>query len=111
KDPVLAKLLDTYLSAKPGSEERETARGLLELDEQHTKNIPTERHKLRMSALYVDAVPSGWNRPTTEVSATSANMYLRGAAKGYSEHLGADPELEQWITLSLPPNNQSCRPG
>jgi AbiV family abortive infection protein len=103
-DPALAKLLDTYLSAKPGSEERETAREQLELDQQTTKRIPLERHQQRMSALYVDPVaPDRWNRPTNEISQITAHAYLQDAANDYSVQYdnytlgGADPELERWI--------------
>jgi AbiV family abortive infection protein len=109
-DPDLAKLLDTYLSAKTDSEERETAREQLKLDQQRTERISVERHKQRMSALYVDAVaPDRWNRPTREVSATSAVLYLQDAADDYSVHYynytlgGADPELERWISRPILP--------
>jgi AbiV family abortive infection protein len=119
-DPALAKLLDTYLNAKPDSEERKTAREQLELDDKRTKRIPVERHKQRMSALYVDAVaPNRWNRPTREISPTSALLYLQDARNDYSvqyDHytnleIGklADLELytalEKWVsrpTLSPP---------
>jgi AbiV family abortive infection protein len=119
RDPALAKLLDTYLSAKPDSEERKTAREQLELDDKRTKRIPVERHKQRMSALYVDAVtPDRWNRPTREISPTSALLYLQDAANDYSVQYNhytnleigklADLELytalEKWVSRpTLPP--------
>jgi AbiV family abortive infection protein len=111
-DPDLAKLLDTYLSAEPGSEERETTRAQLELDQQRTERIPLERHKQRISALYVDAeAPDRWNRPTREISLITAYAYLQDSADDYLVHYynytlgGAYPELEQWIgrpTLPIP---------
>jgi hypothetical protein len=116
---TLAKLLDTYLSAKPDSEERKTAREQLELDDKRTKRIPVERHKQRMSALYVDAVTRDrWNRPTREISPTSALLYLQDAANDYSVQYNhytnleigklADLELytalEKWVSRpTLPP--------
>ena len=51
-DTALGKLLGTYLNAKQGSEEWKSAREQLE---QARQSIPVERHKQRMSALYVDA--------------------------------------------------------
>jgi AbiV family abortive infection protein len=119
-DPALAKLLDTYLSAKTGSKEWKTARELLELDQTRTKRIAVDRHEQRMSALYVDAVaPDGWSRPTREISQLSAHAYLQDAANDYSGQYDRytnpetykpdDPELytalEEWIerpTLPCP---------
>jgi AbiV family abortive infection protein len=57
-DSALGGLLGTYQSVKQGSEEWEAVREQLE-----QTTIPLERHKQRMAALYVDAVPTGWNRP------------------------------------------------
>ena len=51
-DTALGGLLGTYLNAKQGSEEWKSAREQLE---QAGQSIPVERHKQRMSALYVDA--------------------------------------------------------
>jgi hypothetical protein len=85
-----------------------------------SKRIPVERHKHRMSALYVDAVaPDRWNRPT-EISQMTAYVYLLEAGNDYSIHYNHytnpsiykpdDPELytaiENWtgrpITLPSP---------
>jgi len=104
RDPALAKLLDTYLSAKPDSEERKTAREQLELDDKRTKSIPVQRHKQRKSALYVDAVaPGGWNRPTREISQLSAHAYLQDAANDYSgqydRYINPETDLELYTAL------------
>ena len=119
-DTALGKLLNTYLNAKPGSEEWKTAREQLEQDQERTKLIPAERYKQRMSALYVDAVaPDRWNRPTREISQISAYEHLQDAANDYSgqydrytnpeiykpDDLELYTELEQWIgrpTLPIP---------
>jgi AbiV family abortive infection protein len=83
------------------------------------KRIPSERHEQRMSALYVDPVPSGWNRPTREVTQSIAFDDFQDAANDYrgqyhrytdlGTHKLDDPEfytaLEQWAerpTLPLP---------
>jgi AbiV family abortive infection protein len=61
-----------------------TARKRLEkLTRQKTKRIPSERHKQRMSALYVDAVSGGWNRPTNKITKAVAFDYLQEAANDY----------------------------
>lgn len=103
-DTALGGLLGTYLSVKQGSEEWEAAREQLE-----QTTIPLERHKQRMSALYVDALLNGWNRPISAISQITAHAYLRDAADDYSAHYynytlgGADPELEKWIGRPILP--------
>jgi AbiV family abortive infection protein len=94
-------LLDTYLNVRHGSEEWNTAREQLE---QARQTVPVERHKQRMSALYVDAVSADrWRRPTREISQITAHAYLQDAANDYSGqydrytnpwvHKPDDPEL------------------
>jgi len=115
-DTALGGLLGTYLNVKHGSEEWKTAREQLE---QARQSIPVERHKQRMSALYVDAVaPDLWSRPTREISQISAHAYLQDATNDYSGQYDRyinpetykpdDPELytalETWIGRpTLPP--------
>jgi AbiV family abortive infection protein len=113
-DTVLGKLLDTYLNAKPGSEEWKMAREQLELDSQTTKRIPVDRHKQRMSALYVDAVsPDRWRRPTREISPTSALLYFKTPAMIIQSSMTnleigklADPELYTTREMDWPPNTR-----
>ena len=59
-----------------------------------SKRIPVERHKQRMSALYVDPVPGGWNRPTEEISQAFAFDYLQDAANDYSVQYDRYTNLE-----------------
>jgi AbiV family abortive infection protein len=81
-DTPLGGLLGTYLSVRHGSEEWNTAREQLE---QARQMVPVERHRQRMSALYVDAVaPDRWRRPTKEISQITAYAYLQDAANDYS---------------------------
>ena len=96
--------------------------------EQALQSIPVERHKQRMSALYVDAVaPDLWRRPTREISQITAHAYLQDAANDYSgqydRYTGPGtykPTIQNFIphwknglaaqhSLSL--NDLSCRPG
>jgi hypothetical protein len=121
-DTALGGVFGTYLTVKQGSEEWKTAREQLE-----QTTIPLERHKQRMSALYVDAVsPDRWNRPTRDISQPTAYAYLQDAANDYSGQYVryTDPEtykpddlelytaLEAWLSrptlasperLELPP--------
>jgi AbiV family abortive infection protein len=85
RDTVLGKLLQTQMSAKPGSEEGKAARKEIEkLDHQKKKRGPGDRHGQRMSALYVDAIsPDRWNRPITEISQPTASDYLQDALNDY----------------------------
>jgi AbiV family abortive infection protein len=116
-DSPLGGILGTYMTVKPGSEEWKTAREQLE---QARQSVPVQRHKQRMSALYVDAVaPHRWCRPTREISQPTAYAYLQDAANDYSgqydrytnpeiykpDDLELYTELEQWIgrpTLPIP---------
>jgi len=86
KDSVLGKLLQARASATPGSREWKAANEEIKrLDRQKTKRAPGDRHKQRMSALYVDAVSlNQWNRPTNEISPTLAYERLQDAANDYS---------------------------
>jgi AbiV family abortive infection protein len=114
-DTALGGLLGTYLNAKQGTEEWKSAREQLE---QARQSIPVERHKQRMSALYVDAEASDrWNRPTREISQLSAHAYLQDAANDYSaqydrytdpetykpDHLELYTALEEWIGRPILP--------
>jgi hypothetical protein len=47
------------------------------------KRVPHDRHKQRETALYVDPVSGGWNRPK-EISPTSAGEFLQDAVNDYS---------------------------
>jgi AbiV family abortive infection protein len=121
KDSGLGKLLQTQMSAKPGSEEWKAARKEIEkLEHQKKQRIPGDRHEQRKSALYVDAIsPDRWNRPINEISQLTAYDDLQDAANDYSgeharytnstDYKPDDPELytalEEWAgrpTLAPP---------
>jgi AbiV family abortive infection protein len=119
----LDKLIRTQMGgAKPGSKEWKEAREQIEkLKHQKARRIPSDRHKQRMSALYVDPIPGGWNRPTEEITQSSAYNDLQEALNDYrgsyehytnlETHKPDDPDfysaLEQWTgrpTLPRPEN-------
>jgi hypothetical protein len=89
------------------------------------QRAPDDRHKQRMSALYVDAVaPDRWNRPTNEISVAAAFDYLQDAANDYSlqrdrytnpeVYKPDDPELytalEKWTDRPTLPNPDQLAP-
>jgi AbiV family abortive infection protein len=86
RDSGLGKLLQTRMSAKPGSKEwKEARKQIEELNRRKKKRVPGDRHEQRMSALYVDAVSlDRWNRPTKEIPPTLAFERLQDAANDYS---------------------------
>jgi AbiV family abortive infection protein len=123
----LGKLLQTKMSATPGSKEWKAANEQIEkLDRQKKKRVPEERHRERMSALYVDAVSGGrWNRPAKEVSQSYAHDFLQDAVNDYSLQYSqryteleiikaVDPELfqalVQWSDRPALPCPDECRP-
>jgi hypothetical protein len=88
---------------------------------QKAKRIPSERHQQRMSALYVDPLPDGWNRPTEKITQAVAHNDVQDALNDYrgsyerytnpETYKPDDPDffsaLEQWTgrpTLPRPEN-------
>jgi AbiV family abortive infection protein len=82
----LGKVLTTRMTAPNGSAEQKAAREQIDrLDQLKKRREPDERHKLRMSALYVDPTSDGqWSRPTEEISAMRAHDFISDAANDYS---------------------------
>jgi AbiV family abortive infection protein len=82
----LGKILTTRIRAPHGSAEQEAAREQIDkLDQLKKRREPDERHKLRMSALYVDVTSDGrWNRPKEEMSAMRAYEFISDATNDYS---------------------------
>jgi AbiV family abortive infection protein len=81
KDTALFK----QLPGKPRSEEWKAALNeqVKKLHKQRAKRLPNDRHEQRMSALYVGALASGWNRPK-EISQASALECFWEAVQDYS---------------------------
>jgi AbiV family abortive infection protein len=121
RDTGLDKLIRKGMTSS--SEEWRTAKEQLEeLSRQKAKRGPGDRHKQRMSALYVDAVaPDRWNRPTTQISQRVAFERLQDAADDYrgpydrytdpENHKPDDPDfysaLEQWSGRPTLPRPES----
>jgi hypothetical protein len=55
-----------------------------QLIRQKKKRVPSARHSDRMSALYVDAIEGGWNKPIAKISRDTAKDFLSEAANDYS---------------------------
>ena len=81
----VGKILHVRMKAPPGTTERTAADDQIEkLDQQKKRREPDERHRLRMSALYVDLTSAAqWNRPAKEISAMSAHNFISDAVNDY----------------------------
>jgi AbiV family abortive infection protein len=86
RDTTLARLFAIRMTAERGSPEREAAVAQIKnISRRKLGRLPEDRHKLRMSALYVDAVSvDEWNRPSTKVSEQQAFELIRGAVNDYA---------------------------
>ena len=74
--------------------------------------LAEDRHKLRMAALYVDAVSiHEWNRPSRKVSRGQARDFIRDAVNDYSTPY--DQRYSNYSLLNKPILNYSrrCRRG
>jgi AbiV family abortive infection protein len=122
RDSVLGKLLSDRMTAHPQSAAWKTASAALnKITKAMQKRSPTDRHKDRMVALYVEPVSGNkWNRPT-DISRSFAREFLEDAVNDYAVQYGqgyiTSPEpilkdinpglycaLEQWSDRpELPP--------
>jgi AbiV family abortive infection protein len=104
RDSELGKLLQARTKATPGSKEwKATNEQLEKLHRLKKKRVPDDRHKQRMSALYVDAVSVGrWNRPSKEISQADACDFLQDAVNDYAVQRSRYAELE--ITKDVDPD-------
>lgn len=95
---ALGCLMVTPMTAAHGSAEREAATAQIEeLSKRKLRRVSEDRHKLRMSALYVDAIStSEWNRPSNKVSQQEAYDFIRDAVNDY-----ATPHHQQYSDLQL----------
>jgi AbiV family abortive infection protein len=95
RESGLGKLLQMRSTAVPGSKEWTKAQEEVDrLDRQKKKRTPEDRHRQRMSALYVDAVSvNHWNRPK-EISRESAQDFLSDAVNDYAGQRSRYAELE-----------------
>jgi AbiV family abortive infection protein len=81
----LGKLIRAIVAAKPQSPEQEKL--LVEFDEmiaEVKQNIPSDRHKTRMLAIYVEPKSeTGWHRPA-DITASKARAFLLNLGSDYS---------------------------
>jgi AbiV family abortive infection protein len=85
RDSGLGKLLRTRMESHPQSDEwKQADAALTQILETKNKRVPGDRHKSRMSALYVEPVSEhSWNRPTA-TSAAFARDFLQTAVNDYA---------------------------
>jgi AbiV family abortive infection protein len=114
RESVFGKLLRVRMEANPQSTEWKKADAeLAKITRSQNKRVPSERHKKRISALYVEPVSeSQWNRPTDTLH-SFVQSFLTDAVNDYAGRYhnryitsadsilkGIDPELysalEQW---------------
>src|SRR5271169_3255364 len=81
----LGKLLRVKMESHPQSAEwKEADAALTRILETKNKRVPSDRHKSRMSALYVEPISEQrWNRPA-ETSQAFAQQYLNDAVRDYA---------------------------
>jgi hypothetical protein len=81
----LGKLLRVRMESHPQSEEwKQADAALTRISETKNKRVPSDRHKSRMSALYVEPISEHrWNRPA-ETSSVFAEQFLQDAVNDYS---------------------------
>jgi AbiV family abortive infection protein len=82
----VGKVLHTRMMATPGRAEWKAAQEQIDqIDQQKKKREPNERHKMRMSAVYVDPASDGkWNKPAEAIFAMDAYEFIADAVNDYS---------------------------
>jgi AbiV family abortive infection protein len=85
RDSGLGKLLWAKLEANPQSAEWKQADAMLtQISETKNKRVPSDRHKSRVSALYVEPISEHrWNRPV-ETSAAFARQFMQDAVNDHA---------------------------
>jgi AbiV family abortive infection protein len=85
KDSGVGKLLQSRMKAPLDSKERQEADKQVDIiDRQKKKRTPDDRHRLRMTALYVDILSEDrWNRPAQAIPQTAAYEFLADAINDY----------------------------
>jgi AbiV family abortive infection protein len=84
-DPNTARLLEAFETHGIDSQEaREAWARVWESSMSRREHVPMERHRARLSAIYVDLKPSGdWHRPF-EIGKDEATYALQDAANDYA---------------------------
>jgi AbiV family abortive infection protein len=94
----LGRLMVAHRTSEHGSAEKTNAAVQLEkAGERKLGRLAGDRHKLRMAALYVDALSvHEWNRPSRKVSQQQARDFIREAVNDY-----ATPYNQQYSNLEF----------
>ena len=90
RDSGLGKVLQARIKTSPGSPEwKAVDEQIKKLDRQKERRTPDDRHRQRMSALYVNAVSADrWSRPVQEISQASARDFITDAVNDYGGQYG-----------------------
>ena len=85
-DPQAGALIRSRIISSPGSEEWiKTEAALEKIHRTMKERVPTERHRQRMSALYVEPLSDNhWNRPAIAISRSAAERFLIDAVNDYA---------------------------
>jgi len=95
RDAGVGKLIMTHIKSEPGSDESKAVRKqLAEWGREEEKRVADDRHRQRMSALYVDALPQGWNRPSSAISQLTARDSIHDAVNDYCGQHSRYSDLE-----------------
>lgn len=86
RDSGLGKLLEDRMKSDPASKEwKEADEKLAKITHEKRRRVPNERHRQRMSALYVEPVSSGsWNQPVRTITKECSQGFLSDAVNDYS---------------------------
>ena len=85
RDTELGKLIRARIAPDPQriAEWEEAGAKLARIRKVRNKRIPSDRHEIRKSALYVEPTKKGWNRPA-ETSRAFAHRFLQEAVNDYA---------------------------
>ena len=107
RDSGLGKLLRVRMESHPQSAEwKEAEAALTRISETKNKRVPSDRHKSRMSALYVEPISEHrWNRPA-ETSQAFAQQFMQDAVNDYAGryhqgYITSDDSILKHIDLEL----------
>lgn len=102
-DSGVGRLMQARMQFPPGSKEWKEADAQLEkINNEKRKRIPDERHRQRMSALYVEPLSGGsWNQPARRITQEFSQEFVCDAVNDYAVQYhqdyitGDDPILKQ----------------
>jgi AbiV family abortive infection protein len=109
RDSGVEKLIMHHIKSAPGSDEQKAAgKQLDEVGRRKEKRVPDDRHRQRMSALYVDVSPQGWNRPSRAISEVTARDSINDAVNDYYGQYERYTDLELSFKYDEPDLYKAC---